>query len=277
MQTIAHSGLIAPSSRSHEPFPFWRPTDLDEALDAIANAPLAPVIFAGGTDLCAQFNEGLTPTAMVALDRVAELKTIRLETDRLVIGSMVTHAQGSTDELVRRHLPGFAKAWGMAANARVRFWATIGGNLMARRVRYELSLMLAALGATLRFARPDGTRFEISTEELWTANLDQRSLLLDIVVPCGESARFDYERSLRPTLTIALASGFDAGATAAIATEWLRPLVLRVRPELSPVRAAEDAFEAMPPSFADPATSHWYLRDVGQTLLRRMLEAHDGR
>jgi CO/xanthine dehydrogenase FAD-binding subunit len=78
--------------------------------------------------------------------------------------------EGAAHPLVREYASGFAAAWGKIANVRVRFSATIGGNLMARHTRYECSILLSALEANARLRGPAGT-FEMPVEKLWNATL----------------------------------------------------------------------------------------------------------
>jgi carbon-monoxide dehydrogenase medium subunit len=266
----AAAGLIATASRTAPPCPVFRPTAIEAALAVLRDAPLPPTLVAGGTDLCAQFNEGLEPTALLALDRIDALRTITTNGQTLWIGSAVTHAQGCTNELVRTHLPGFAEAWRRIANVRVRVWATIGGNLMARRPRYEMSLLLTALGAQLEFSRTTGAIATLTPADLWTNAVPPRALLTRIGIPLHPSLTFIYDRTLRPITTLAL-STHSAGATAVIATERLPPWSVAVPPG-PPEAAAAAAFATLPASFDEPGASHWYLRRAGETLLRRALQ-----
>lgn len=270
MKLAEGAGLIATSARSARPVPVFRPGNCEEAL-GLLGAVARPTLVAGGTDLCAQFNEGLQPDALLALDRIAELRAVDLAGDVLRIGSGVTHAIGSAHALVRRHLPGFAEAWARIANIRVRHWATIGGNLMARRTRYEMALLLMALDARLHFLDADGTEHTASPADIWAA--PPRALLHHVAVPLhGGTTCFRYDRSLRPIMTLALCRD-PMGCRAVIATEMLRPVLLPVPQDLPPAQAGDAALAALPIDFADAATSNWYLRRSGAVLLRRGLEA----
>ncbi|MBY0337234.1 MAG: FAD binding domain-containing protein [Acetobacteraceae bacterium] len=264
MRASAH-GLIATTIATAPRAELRRAASVPEALDLLA-LPGA-VAVAGGTDLCAQYNEGAQPARLVALDAVEELRGITVAADEIRIGALTTHAAGSTSAPLRAALPGFPEAWAMLANPRVRFRATIGGNLMARRTRYEMSLLLTALGAELRFAAPGGGVVAASAHDLWEGRIPQPALLHHIAIPRRRGARFTYQRALRPQLTLALHL-HDAGGLAAIGTEWLRPVALP--PD-------DDTLSALPGSFADPVISHWYARRAGATLLRRAREALDAR
>lgn len=238
----APAGLIATSAHTAPPARLSRPGTVAEALRALGEA--GAVAVAGGTDLCARYNEGATPRLLVSLDRLEGLRGIEVADDAIRIGACVTHAQGSGHAGLRAALPGFSAAWAMIANPRVRFRGTIGGNLMAGRTRYEMPLLLAALGARLCFEGP---------------------LLTQVEVPRRPGQRFLYMRGLRPQLTLAV-HRHEGGGLAAIGTEHLSPVTIPL----------EDlGLETLPAAFADHGISHWYARRAGAALLRRALQALD--
>lgn len=254
MFRAAH-GLIATSVNTAPRAALCRAGSVSEAAAALALPGAAAV--AGGTDLCAGFNAGRTPSLLVDLSRLQGLRGIEISPGVIRIGALVTHAQGSRDQGLRTALPGFAAAWGLLANPRIRHRATIGGNIMARHTRYEMSLLLTALGARLVFAEGERTPAEV-----WDA---APGLLTHIIIPRHRGQRFLYLRGLRPQLTLAL-HRHEGGGGVAIATEWLRPQTI----------ALNDAgLEALPETFADHVISHWYARRAGAALLARGMEALD--
>ncbi len=252
-------GLIATTVQSAPRARLYRAGSVAEAVAALAEPGAAAV--AGGTDLVARYNEGATPTLLVCLAGVQALRGISVERDEIRIGALVTHAAGSADPTLRAALPGFAAAWAMIANPRVRYRGTIGGNLMAGRTRYEMRLLLAALGATLHFALTDGGMQARGPSEASPA----QALLHHIAIPRRPGQRFVYMRGLRPQLTLAV-HRHAGGGLAAIGTEHLRPVTLGL---------ADAGLDGLPADFADAAISHWYARRAGATLLRRGLEALD--
>ena len=282
MQAIASAGLVPVSASSLPTFALLRPASVADAVAALRDHERA-VPMAGGSDLVAAFNEGLTPGVLVDLARIDALRRIEHRGGELRIGATVTHASGCADALVARHVPGLAAAWRRIANPRIRFTGTLGGNLMARRRRYEGSVLLSALGAALEFATPDGlARF--APADLWRDAVPMRVLLQSIVVPTDGLLWYGYERSLRPLMTIATALRLGADGLhlrCAVATEYLEPLVLeRTLPasrlaDLGAVVRAEAAalMADIPDSFADPVLNARYARAAGAALLARQLVA----
>jgi carbon-monoxide dehydrogenase medium subunit len=256
------AGFIATSFRTLLPFRTIHAWSTTEAVNAIGEAERAAVL-AGGTDLPARFNEGFHPTDLIDISRIATLRSVVLSKNAIEIGAAVTHAAGASHPLIRRHLPSFAQAWSRIANIRIRFSATIGGNLMARRTRYEGAILLSALGARLRFRAPIG-EFEIAAENIWS-DATPMTLLTAVIIPLRKGLRLDYARELRPVITQAVALDDDGCGRVVTATEHVIP---RVRPieDGTCLRSGAEL------DFDDPVTSAVYLQRVSDTLLARQLE-----
>lgn len=247
-------GWIATSMRTLDAMRVYRPATVRDAVAELSRA-VPPTVVAGGTDLVAQFNEGLVPHDLLALRDIEALRRIAVIDGRLHIGSCVTHDAGSRSNAVRDAVPGFASAWGRIANARVRLTATLGGNVMARRTRYELPILLEALGAAMHF---------------------EGALLTEVTIPLTGLIAFDYDRTLRPVMTqaVALRRAGDGGVTlrAAVGTEAVAPHALVAVLAGDPRRAAGDAYASLPDAFADAYTSNAYLRRAGCAILERQLK-----
>jgi carbon-monoxide dehydrogenase medium subunit len=255
------------------------PRTCEEAVSALADAPAPAALVAGATDLCAQCNEGADFASLVDLRGIPELRTIERHPGELRIGSMVSLFElGGCPELVA-DLPGLAAAFRIIANPRVRFRATVGGNIMARRTRYEASLLLTAARADLVFQDPTGTR-RMAIADFLAGGAPPHALLRYIAVPLGQWEHFSYDRTLRPVMTLAFAAwADDAGpqARAVVATEYLAPVMLpveRAAAHASSAQAAADsAFRALPDDYTDAVSSNWYIRTAGSVMLARKLEA----
>lgn len=287
MQLVSSAGLIPTSARSLPRLKLYEPRSVAEALDALGRAD-NPVLLSGGTDLVARFNEGLIPNELINLAHVAELRSVSADARGLRIGATVTHGAGCSHPLMRERLPGFAHAWSRISNPRIRFRATLGGNLMALRPRYEGALLLSAAGAELEFATAAG-HLKVTPADLWAGHAPARSLLTTITMDTGGLAWYAYERSMRPLITLAAClRRHDGGGggwllRCAVGTEYLRPVVLELSlpgTELRDVaRAAKDiagqAFAQLPTEFFDPVVTRAYCMAAGSVLLARQLAGAD--
>lgn len=260
MRLVSTAGYIATSFRTLPRFNVARSASIAEAVSAL-DVSMRPAVLAGGTDLPARFNEGFSPSDLIDISKVSALRQIKLSDNALEIGATVTHAVGCTDPLIRGHLPSFAAAWGRIANIRIRLSATIGGNLMARRTRYEGSILLSALGARVRFESREGTT-EMPVESLWNQPLPRAALLTTIVIPLRKGLVLDYARDLRPIMTQAVAIDGEGAGRVVTATEYVVPCVRTLDG-----RAADGDI-----AFDDPVTSVAYIKKVSGTLLERQLK-----
>ena len=105
------------------------PATLPELWEALAASPGAPLL-AGGTDLLVRLRaRRQRPEALVGLERLAELRTIRRQGRSLRIGALATHAMIAGHPLVLRHAPVLARAVSEVGGPAIRNMGTLGGNL----------------------------------------------------------------------------------------------------------------------------------------------------
>ncbi|MGI5467434.1 FAD binding domain-containing protein [Streptomyces sp. CA-132043] len=223
----------------------------------------------GCSDLVAQFREGLRCSTLVALDRVPELRRIRYADGALRLGAGTDHHSGSRDSAVRGALPAFADAWGSIATHRIRQRATLGGNLMARRTRYELSIMLGALGARLHLTSAAGPSV-LSPGDLWDRAEPPGALLHTVEIPDVPGVWFGYERSMRPLATVAVAVRGTA-VTVSVGAEYSPPHTVRT----TLGAGLTEAVSALPESIGDMAGSAPYRRHLAAVLAGRLLRRYD--
>ncbi|WP_327150986.1 FAD binding domain-containing protein [Nocardia sp. NBC_01329] len=272
--TVDGSGIVAQSQSALAPFRLYRPESVAEVKAVLAADPEA-VIGAGCSDLVARIREGCAPRALVSLRTVAGLAAITHDAGVLRLGSMVTHHEGATSPIVAAAIPGLAAAWSRIATVRIRYTGTVGGNLMARRYRYEMPLLLGALDARLSIS--DGRT--LGTGELWTD--DTTALLTDIAVSTADLVWFGYERSMRPTTTVAVAIRRGEDATLSVhataGSEYRRGISMRAdtqvgtAADIDPARTASVLAAQLPADIADYTGSAEYRRHLVGVLARRLL------
>src|SRR5262245_34013181 len=91
----------------------------------------------------------LTPSGLVDLKRIPELRDITMAEGALVIGAGATHDNVARNQVVRSQAPLLAEVEDMVGNARVRAQGTVGGNLCFAEPRSDVIALLTAFEATL--------------------------------------------------------------------------------------------------------------------------------
>lgn len=260
-------GLVAPTQRTIPDFDLRRPVTVGEA--AAAGAAEGAVYAQGCTDLFAQFREGLSCATLVSLDRVPALREIALDGGTLRIGAGAAHHEGARHPAVAAALPGLAAAWRLIATERIRQRATIGGNIMARRPRYEMSVMCDSLGAELSFRTQNGSS-RLSIADVWDRRVPPGALLLSIDIPDTAGTWFGYERSMRPLLTVAATVRGDR-VRMSVGSEMRRHFTVEAPLGTGPA----DIAAALPDEIGDAVAGASYRRHLAGVLLGRLLRARE--
>jgi CO/xanthine dehydrogenase FAD-binding subunit len=135
---------------------FLRPATWADALAAKAAHPDA-VPIAGGTDLMVELNfDHRRPSALLDLNRIAELAGWEPVGDQLRVGACVPYTR-IIDELGDR-LPGLAMASRTVGSPQIRNRGTVGGNLGTASPAGDAHPALLACDAVVEVASVRGTR-----------------------------------------------------------------------------------------------------------------------
>ena len=179
-------------------FEYVRPSTVEEAVRALADAGEDAKVLAGGQSLIPVLRMRLAaPTVVVDLGRVTELRGVREEGDHLVIGAMTTHYDIARDHLVAEHASLLARATETVADPQVRHRGTFGGSLAHADPAGDLLAPALALGATMVVAGPSGRR-EVPAGEFFvdyfTTALRPSELLVEVRVPKYTGWHAHYEK-----------------------------------------------------------------------------------
>jgi aerobic carbon-monoxide dehydrogenase medium subunit len=270
---LLSTGLVAPTQRTIPDFELRRPLTI---ADAVAAGAAPGAVYAQGcTDLFAQFREGLDCATLVSLDKIAELREISSDATTLTIGAAAVHHEGARHPAVVAALPGLAAGWRRIANHRIRQRATIGGNVMARRPRYEMPIMLDSLGATLNFIFPNGPR-PFTIADVWDRRVPHGALLASVSIPRAPGTWFGYERSLRPLLTVAATVRTAAGRNdetvrLSVGSEYQRHFTVEAPLGADPM----DIAAALPGEIGDAVATVGYRKHAAGVLLGRLLATRE--
>jgi len=181
-------------------FEYVRPTSIEEAVSALAQAGEDAKVLAGGQSLMPLLRLRLAyPDALIDLDRVDSLRQIRSENGDLFIGSMATHHQVMHDPLVLEHVPLIAKATATVADPAVRHRGTFGGSLAHADPAGDLPAVALALDAVFVVRSSERGDREIPAAEFFvdwmTSAMEPDELLVGVRVrKLGPAWGVHYEK-----------------------------------------------------------------------------------
>jgi carbon-monoxide dehydrogenase medium subunit len=164
------------------------PTTVEEAAALRAEHGDDAKLLAGGTALVLMLrNRLIAPRYLISLNTVEGWRDVAYEPGQgLRMGALATIAQAERAPAVRERYPALADTYHQVANIRVRWAATMGGNLTEADYASDPPAMLIALGASVRAVGPRGAR-EIALGDLITdfyeTALEPDEVLTEIVVP----------------------------------------------------------------------------------------------
>ncbi|MCZ0933994.1 MAG: xanthine dehydrogenase family protein subunit M [Gemmatimonadetes bacterium] len=285
------------------PFEYVAAADLDEALEALADASVETRPLAGGQSLVPMLNFRLAaPERLVDLNGIEELAGVEEMGDGgLRLGAMVRHRQLECDPLIARRAPLLAEAAPFIAHPQIRSRGTVGGSVAHADPAAELPAVLLTLGARVRIARRSregepGSRVE-RTLDLdgffvgpFFSVLEPDELLTAIEVPPpapGEGTAFDevarrrgdyalagvaarVRLDSRGVCAAAAISLVNGGATPCLMSEAARTLV-GAEPTPRTVAAAAAACAETAEPAADMHANETYRRHLVRTLTARVV------
>ena len=168
------------------PFVYERPRTVREAAVLLRERQDAKVL-AGGQSLVPLLNMRLaSPSILVDVNDVDEMKGIRLKDGRLRIGALTRHQELERDPVIRKGAPLLAEAARLIGHEAIRTRGTIGGSVAHADPAAELPLALHVLGATVHLVSEGGER-SLAVEDffqgLMLTAMEAEEVLVDITVP----------------------------------------------------------------------------------------------
>ncbi|WP_458096890.1 FAD binding domain-containing protein [Roseomonas sp. WA12] len=174
-------------------FAYHKPATLSEALALLADPEARPI--SGGQTILPALKHRLDhPSALVDLSGIAELRGIRREGDRIVIGAMSRHAEINKNPVVTGAIPALAQMAGHLGDTQVRNRGTMGGSLANNDPAADYPSAALALGATFV---TDRRRIEADEffQGMFTTALEPGELLTSIEFPVPEKAGYAKMRN----------------------------------------------------------------------------------
>lgn len=191
-----------------EDISYLTPINLKEAIDILASAENARII-AGGTDLIPRMRRGaIQPSLLVDL-RLLHLDEIRIDNNRVCIGSCVTHTRIINSDIMNRNYPALVAACREIGSPSIRNRATLGGNLVTASPAADTAPALLVYEASVLLVGKDAKR-EVPLYDFFRGPgqtiMKQNELLVEICLPLmpGNTAAKYLKLGKRRALAISI-------------------------------------------------------------------------
>ena len=139
-------------------FDYHLPSSVDEALGLLSTVEGA-MILAGGQSLIPAMNMRLaSPAALIDIQRIPGLASIRVENGVIRVGAMVRHRSLELDEAVHRANPLIREVMAHVAHVPIRHRGTVVGSLCHADAAAEMPLVLVLTGGSGVARSPSGER-----------------------------------------------------------------------------------------------------------------------
>ena len=124
-------------------FTYLRPSSLEDVLRLLSEDPEETRILAGGQSLLPVLRLRMAdPSLIIDVGGIPELRGVREDGDRIVVGAMTSHHDVTRDDTLRRHVALIQEATKTVADPQVRHRGTLGGALVFVLDNAELCLLL---------------------------------------------------------------------------------------------------------------------------------------
>ncbi len=179
-------------------FDYVKPSSVEEAVQALQQGGDDAKILAGGQSLLPVLRLRMAaPSVLIDLGGIAELRGIRDDGDRIVIGAMTPYHDIIRDESVQQHVTLLAQATETVADSQVRHRGTLGGSLAHADPAGDLGAVALALDAEMVLAGASGSRTVAAAEffvDYFTTALGEHEILTEIRFPRYTGWGSHYEK-----------------------------------------------------------------------------------
>jgi carbon-monoxide dehydrogenase medium subunit len=171
---------------------------VEEAVQALSQAGEDAKVLAGGQSLVPVLRLRLaTPTTIVDLNKIGELRGVRDDGDGIVIGAMTTHHDVIKNPLVGEHAALLALATQTVGDPQIRHRGTFGGALVHADPAGDLLAPAVALDAEMVIVGPGGRRTVPAAAffvDLFTTAVGPDEVLIEVRIPKKTGWGAHYEK-----------------------------------------------------------------------------------
>jgi len=186
---------------------YHRPSSLAEAVKMLSDAADGRYLSGGQTLIPTMKHRLATPSDLIDLSRLSELKGISIGSGVLTIGGATTHAEVAASEEVRMAIPALSALAGEIGDPAVRHKGTIGGSLANNDPGADYPAGVLGLAATIHTDRRTIAADDYFKGMFETA-LEEGEIITKVAFPVPSKAA--YQKFHNPASRYALAGVFVA-------------------------------------------------------------------
>lgn len=226
----------------HE-FNYYKASSVADAAAKLAAAPEAKLLAGGQTLIAALKMRLASPSDLIDLRGIAELRGIKLDGGTLSVGAMTTHAELAASKDVQKAIPALALLAGSIGDRMVRNMGTLGGSVANNDPAADYPAAVMALGATVHTSKRKLEADKFFTGMYETA-LEAGEILTAIAFPVPKRA--GYMKFKNPASRYAMVGVFVAETAAGmrVAVTGAGPSVFRL-PDMEKALAKSFAPDAI--------------------------------
>ncbi|NBV88380.1 MAG: xanthine dehydrogenase family protein subunit M, partial [Betaproteobacteria bacterium] len=140
-------------------FEYHAPKTVAEAIGLLTSLGSDAKLLAGGHSLIPMMKLRFAqPEHLIDINRIPELRGIRLENGEVVIGAMTTETELINSPIIQQHLPILSEAAKLIADPQVRNRGTIGGDIAHGDPGNDHPALSMAIEANFILQGPNGKR-----------------------------------------------------------------------------------------------------------------------
>ena len=225
-------------------FEYHRPSSVKDAVALGEKKPEGRYL-AGGQSLVQAMKLRLSsPSDLVDLNAIADLKTLKAEGGSITVGAMVRHAEVAASSAVQKAIPALAALANLVGDRQVRHMGTIGGSVANSDPAADYPAAVLGLGATITTHK---RKIEADSffKGLYETALAPAELITSITFPAPKRAA--YMKFKNPASRFAIVGVFVAdfgGGKVRVAVTGAGPCAFR-QAEMEKALAAKFAPEAV--------------------------------
>ena len=276
------------------PFSYHRPQTLADAVKLLSTLGDEARPLAGGHSLVPMMKLRLaTPAHLVDLHGIDDLKGVRRDGNRIVIGAMTTQHQLLASSEIANSLPILHETALQIADPQVRYRGTIGGNVANGDPGNDMPALMMTLGASYQLQGPGGAR-DVPASEFYQGAyftaLEPGEILKSVSIPVPALGHgFAYEKLKRKVgdyataaaaVMLTMAGGKVATCAIGLTNLHETPLlaadaarcVIGTSLDAATLKKAATAAEAIMSPAADARGPIEYRKHVGGIMVMRALQ-----